>query len=355
VTIAYSAVGDGPATLALISPAVSHVEVSWEEPALEHFLSRLATGTRLLLFNRRGTGLSDRSAASSVLDLDALSLDIEAVLDATNTARAVLLGVTFGCQIAVRFAAGHAERTAGLVLAGGAARFTRVGAYRLDDPRQVEEWAQQTARVWGTGGAMPAVPEGMDDGARYRDWAARLERHTCSPGAVATLCRWVASVDVRPLLAGVHVPTLVIHRRDDQYVPVADGRFLAQRIPGAEFVELPGAEHTIFLGDQRAAVEAIVDFLDRSVTGGAVRAALRLADRHDFGARGWHSLSPAETELAELVAAGMTNAEIAARLHISRHTVDGRLRRVFAKLGINTRVELAAERARLTGRPHPVD
>lgn len=348
VTIAYAMVGDGPVTLVLVPPAVSHVEVSWEEPALEHFLSRLATGTRLLIFDRRGTGLSDRSAASTVLDLDVLSLDIEAVLDASDTSRAVLFGVTFGCQIAIRYAATHPERTAALVLAGGAARFARLGGYDLDDPRQVEDWVQRNARGWGTGAAMARYSLGMADNARYRDWAARLERHTCSPGEVAALCRWVASVDVRPLLAGLRVPTLVIHRRGDQHVPIEDGRFLAEHIPGAEFVELLGEEHTIFLGDQRSALDSIVGFVDRAVADGAVRAALRRADRRDSGAHGWHGLTPAEAELAELVAAGMTNGEIAARLRISRHTVDGRLRRVFAKLGINTRVELAAERVRVT-------
>jgi DNA-binding CsgD family transcriptional regulator len=162
------------------------------------------------------------------------------------------------------------------------------------------------------------------------------------------LCRWAASVDVRPLLDWLRVPTLVLHRSEDQHLPAEDGRDLAERIPGAVFVELPGEQHTIFLGDQRAALDAIIGFLDSTVADGALAPALRRADRRNAAARGWHSLTPAEKELADLVAAGMTNSEIAARLHISPHTVDGRLRRVFAKLGVNTRVELTAERARVS-------
>lgn len=189
----------------------------------------------------------------------------------------------------------------------------------------------------------------MRDNARYRDWAARMERHTCSPGSVEALCRWAATVDVRSLLADLRVPTLVIHRRGDRSVPVADGRYLAEHIPGAEFAELPGEDHTLFVGDQRATVGAVIGFLDRAVTGGALRAALRRADRKNAAGTGWDSLTPSEQEVARLIASGLTNNQVAARLGMSPHTVDGRLRRVFAKLGVNTRVELTAEYARVTG------
>jgi DNA-binding CsgD family transcriptional regulator len=163
------------------------------------------------------------------------------------------------------------------------------------------------------------------------------------------LYRWAATVDVRPLLAGLRVPTLVIHRQGDRYLPVTHSRYLAEHIPGAAYAELPGENHTLFLGDQRATVGAIIGFLDRQVAGGALRAALRRADRKNVAGTGWDSLTPSEQEVARLVAAGTTNNEVATRLAMSPHTVDGRLRRVFAKLGVNTRVELAAEYARVTG------
>jgi pimeloyl-ACP methyl ester carboxylesterase/DNA-binding CsgD family transcriptional regulator len=350
VTVAYSVIGDGPVTIVFISPLISQLELGWEEPALEHFWSRFAACARVVLFDRRGAGLSDRSPTGERLSLAALVLDVKAVLDACDTGQAVLFGVTFGCPVAIGFAASYPNRAQALVLAGGFAKLTRVGEFGFEsNPAQVDEWADRTARAWGTGVVFGANAPAMRDNARYRGWAARMERHTCSPGAVGALCRWAASVDVRPLLAGLRVPVLVIHRAGDRLVPVTGGRFLADHIPGAVYAELPGEDHTLFVGDQRVILRAVVGFLDREITGGALRAALRRADRKNAAGTGWDSLTPSEREVAALVASGMTNSQIAARLRMSPHTVDGRLRRVFAKLGVNTRVELTAEYARVTG------
>lgn len=350
VMIAYSVVGDGPVTIVVVSPLISQLELAWEEPALEHFWSRFAACARVVMFDRRGAGLSDRSPVGERLGLAALALDIKAVLDACGAGQAVLFGVTFGCPVAIRFAASFPDRTQALVLAGGFAKLTRLGEFDFAaDPAQVGEWASRTARGWGSDVVFGANAPAMRDNARYRDWAARMERHTCSPGSVEALCRWAATVDVRSLLADLRVPTLVIHRRGDRSVPVADGRYLAEHIPGAEFAELPGEDHTLFVGDQRATVGAVIGFLDRAVTGGALRAALRRADRKNAAGTGWDSLTPSEQEVARLIASGLTNNQVAARLGMSPHTVDGRLRRVFAKLGVNTRVELTAEYARVTG------
>lgn len=350
VTIAYSVVGDGPVTIVLVLPIISQLEVAWEEPALEHFWSRFAACARVVMFDRRGAGLSDRSPAGERLGLRELALDVKAVLDSTDTQRAVLFGVTLGCPIAVQFAADYPDRAQALVLAGGFAKLTRLGGFDFEaDPAQVGEWAARSARAWGSGATFGANAPSMRDNARYRDWAARMERHTCSPGAVEALCRWAATIDVRPMLAGLQVPTLVIHRQGDRSVPVTDGRYLAEHIPGAVYAELPGEDHTLFVGDQPATVGAVIGFLDRAVTGGALRTALRRADRKNAAGTGWDSLTPSEREVTRLVASGMTNTQVATRLGMSPHTVDGRLRRVFAKLGVNTRVELTAEYARVTG------
>jgi pimeloyl-ACP methyl ester carboxylesterase/DNA-binding CsgD family transcriptional regulator len=350
VAIAYSVVGEGPVTILVVSPLISQVELAWEEPALEHFWSRFAACARVVLFDRRGAGLSDRSPAAERLGLGPLASDIAAVLDACDAGQAALFGVTVGCPVAVGFAASYPERAQALVLAGGFAKLTRLGEFDFEaDPAQVDEWARRTASAWGTGVAFGARAPSMADSARYREWAARMERHTCSPGSVEALARWAAAVDVRPLLAGLRVPTLVIHRRGDRSVPVTDGRYLAGHIPGAEYAELPGEDHTLFVGDQRAVHQAVIGFLDRTIAGGALRAALRRADRKNAAGTGWDALTPSEREVAALIAAGMTNSQVAARLHLSPHTVDGRLRRVFAKLGVNTRVELTAEYARVTG------
>jgi pimeloyl-ACP methyl ester carboxylesterase len=164
VTIAYSAVGDGPVTLVVVSPLISQLELAWEEPALEHFWSRFAACTRVVMFDRRGAGLSDRSAEAERLGLAALALDVKAVLDRTDTQRAVLLGVTLGCPIAVQFAAGYPDRVQALVLAGGFAKLTGLGGYDFEaDPAQVGEWADHAARAWGTGAVLGAPGPAMED------------------------------------------------------------------------------------------------------------------------------------------------------------------------------------------------
>jgi pimeloyl-ACP methyl ester carboxylesterase/DNA-binding CsgD family transcriptional regulator len=350
VAIAYSVAGAGPVTIVVVSPLISQLELAWEEPALEHFWSRFAARARLVLFDRRGAGLSDRSPAGERLGLAALASDIEAVLDACQARQAVLLGVTFGCPIAIGFAASHPDRVQALVLAGGFAKLTRLGEFDFEaDPGLVDEWARSTARRWGSGAVFGARAPSMRDSARYLEWAARMERHTCSPGSVEALCRWAATIDARPLLAGLRMPVLVLHRQGDHAVPAAQSRYLAEQIRGAEYAELPGQDHTLFVGDQRAVHQTVIGFLDRTVAGGALRAALRRAGQKNATGTGWDALTPAEREVAVLIAAGMTNGQVATRLHISPHTVDGRLRRVFAKLGVGTRVELTAEYARVTG------
>jgi pimeloyl-ACP methyl ester carboxylesterase/DNA-binding CsgD family transcriptional regulator len=350
VTIAYSMVGEGPVTIVVVSPMVSQVEVAWEEPTLEQFWSRFAAAARVVMFDRRGAGLSDRSPGDGPLSLPALAMDVKAVLDDIGAEQAVLFGITLGCPIAIQFAFAHPDRVQALVLAGGFARLTRLREFDFEaDPGQVDEWAIGSARAWGTGAILGAsAPERRDD-VHYRDWAARLERHTCSPGSVEALCRWAAGVDVRPLLPGLQVPTLVLHREADRLVPVADGRYLADQIPDAVYAELPGETHTLFLGDQRATTSTVIGFLDRTVAGGALADELRRADRRNASGTGWESLTPSEKEVARLVAAGMTNRQVAERLRMSPHTVDGRLRRIFAKLGVTTRVEVTSEYARSAG------
>src|SRR5690242_19349555 len=227
VAIAYSVVGDGPVTIVVVSPLISQLELAWEEPALEHFWSRFAACARLVLFDRRGAGLSDRSPAGERLGLAALASDIEAVMNACDAGQAVLLGVTFGCLIAIGFAASHPDRAQALVLAGGFAKLTRLGEFDFEaDPGLVDDWARGTAREWGSGAVFGARAPSMRDSARYLEWAARMERHTCSPGSVEALCRWAATIDVRPLLGGLRMPVLVVHREGDRAVPAAHSRYL---------------------------------------------------------------------------------------------------------------------------------
>jgi DNA-binding CsgD family transcriptional regulator len=154
--------------------------------------------------------------------------------------------------------------------------------------------------------------------------------------------------DVRSLLPQLAVPTLVVHRRDDPGATIEHGRYLAEHIPDATYVELPGQEHTYFLGNDDAILGAVRAFIDERVAGGAMQSAVRRAERRGNYGYGWDALTPAEREVATLVAQGLTNAEVADRLGTSRFTVDGRLRRIFTKLDVTTRVEPTAEYARLT-------
>jgi pimeloyl-ACP methyl ester carboxylesterase/DNA-binding CsgD family transcriptional regulator len=349
VAIAYSVVGEGSTTFVVIPQLVGQLEVAWEEPSFESFVSRLAAGARVVIFDRRGTGLSDHTTASGErLDLPQLAADVEAVLDASDTGRAVLVGASLGAMVAVQAAVTFPDRCAAVVLIGGSATYLRSAGYDLgvtSDAFDAE--VDEAVRRWGTGVSFLADLEVAGNKPRLVEWAARLERHTCSPGMVAATLRRAAGYDIRGLLSGLTVPTLVLHREGDRVAPVDDGRYLARHVPGATLVELPGVEHTFFLGEQGPVLDAIRRFVDERVAGGRLRAALRQAERRNAYGYGWEALTGPEQEVAALVARGMTNSQIAERLSMSPYTVDGRLRKVFAKLDVSSRVELASEYARI--------
>jgi pimeloyl-ACP methyl ester carboxylesterase/DNA-binding CsgD family transcriptional regulator len=343
VTIAYCTLGNGPTTVVFVSPFTSQVELSWEEPAFGSFMRRLASSVRVVVFDRRGVGLSDQlTDPGHLLTLRDLAADVKGVLDALGVKRATILGSSLGSMVAVQFAVEHPERTDALVLFGGFSRLSRVGEYPLDDgPDAIEVWASQTARLWGSGAMIVANSPSMADSASFRRWAARMERHTCSPGMVAAMCRSAARFDVRPILGDVRAPALVLRRKGDGLIPREEARLLATHISGAQYVELPGDDHALFVGNHRTTIEPILEFLDATVTAGAMKA-FRRAERKDV-AIGLDSLTPSEREIAELVASGLTNRQVATRLGMSSFTVDGRLRRIFSKLDLNSRIGLAGK------------
>lgn len=345
VAIAYATVGDGPVPIILVAPMMGQLEIAWEEPAFEQFVSRLAVGATVVLFDRRGSGLSDHGIGSvDALELPRLARDVRAVLGACGIDRAVVLGMSLGGMVAMQFAADSPEQTSALIVIASAARMTKDTDYDLGmDIDDVDAWVDQVEAHWGTGASVEGDGPAMSENPQYRAWAARLERHTISPGDFAEVARASLFYDLRPLLPSINAPTLVLHRRGDQAVPVANGRYIAQHIPDAAFVELDGVEHTYFLGDQAAMLGAMRDFIDEQVAGGAIRAAVRSAERKSAYGYGWSALTPGEHEVAALVAQGLTNPQVAERLGISPFTVDGRLRRVFAKLAVSNRVELASE------------
>jgi pimeloyl-ACP methyl ester carboxylesterase/DNA-binding CsgD family transcriptional regulator len=349
VTIAFSVVGDGPATIIVVPGTLSQLEVTWEEPAFESFMSRLAECMRVVIFDRRGAGLSDQFVATADrLALPNMAADLRSVLDATATERAVLLGVSQGAMTSMQFAADNPDRTLALAVIGASAKVTSASDYPFGvDPAQIEAWTAMATEGWGSGVGIDIHSPSMANDDRHRARVARLERHTCSPSIAATALRTAASYDVRHLVADIRVPTMVLHRNGDRVVTVDQARDLASRIPHAEFVQLHGDDHTYFLGDQTPLLDTLIEFIDKHVAGGALARQVKRAERRSAYGYGWESLTPSERDVAMLAATGLTNAQIAERLHMSRHTVDGRLRRIFAKLDVSSRVELTAEYTRL--------
>jgi pimeloyl-ACP methyl ester carboxylesterase len=262
VHIAYQVTGSGPFDLIWTNGYVNNVELNWELPGAAQFINRLSSFCRLIRFDRRGTGLSDRTVAPGTT-LEARMDDVRAVMDAAGSQRAALLGVSEGGPMSVMFAATYPERTRALVL---------YGAWAVNHLRQTMSQEQRDVRLeavrqsWGTGrSAMLMAPSRATEEAVVRAWA-RYERQSCSPAGVVSLFRAALEFDVRDLLPTVRVPTLVLHRSGDTAVPVEGGRYLAAHIPGAKYVEMPGIDHAPPLGDGERLVGEIEEFLTGSRT-----------------------------------------------------------------------------------------
>lgn len=328
-SIAYQVLGYGPLDLVFVPGFVSHVELAWEEPYLARFLRRLSSFARLIMFDKRGTGLSDPVARppSAEQRMD----DIQAVMDAAGSERAALLGVSDGGCLCLAFAAAHPERTTALVTYGAYARRLRSPDYPWGWSRaRFEAVLDRMARGWATGEwweiANPSVAK--DPG--YREWWARYLRAGASPAMGRALIKMNQSLDVRRLLPSVKVPTLIIHRAGDQWVDVGNSRYLAEHISGATLVEATGADHRPWLGDADEILDSIETFL----------AGKRAQPRSRRDASGYEALSRRERETAILAIAGESASEIASRLFISERTVESHLARVYAKLGVQSRLEL---------------
>lgn len=257
VHIAYQVVGDGPFDLVLVPGWVSHLEHAWEEPTNARFMHRMASFSRLIMLDKRGTGLSDRVSLAELPSLEERMDDVRAVMDAVESERAALVGVSGGGSMCALFAATHPERTSALVLYGANARHPLHG---LPD-RRLQPILDAFERDWGkdTGVGMSAPSRANDP--QYRRWASRLWRLGASPGAGVALLRMAASIDVTHVLPTIYVPTLILHRTGDQMVPVDQSRYLAENIPEAKYVELPGNDHMPFVGDADAILDEIQEFL----------------------------------------------------------------------------------------------
>ncbi|HYE91195.1 MAG TPA: adenylate/guanylate cyclase domain-containing protein [Terriglobales bacterium] len=262
VHIAYQVAGDGPVDLVFVHGWISHIEHLWEEPSVARFLGRLASFSRLILLDKRGTGLSDPVPLDQLPTLDERMDDVRAVMDAVGAQRAALLGTSEAGALHLLFAATYPERTAALILLNSYARL----AWSEDYPFGIREddadaLLRGIADGWGTGVAFEALVASQSDNQSMRSWWARYQRLAASPGAAVTLLRRAFDTDARAVLPSIGVPTLILHRAGDPFTGIAHGRYLAERIPRAKYVELSGHDHLFFAEDAQQLLAEIQEFL----------------------------------------------------------------------------------------------
>lgn len=262
VNIAYQTLGSGDIDIVFVMGWVSHLEYFWKHHLFASFLNRLASFSRLILFDKRGTGLSDRVPLSELPTLEQRMEDVHAVMDAVDSEKAVLIGVSEGGPMCSLFAATYPERTTALVMIGTYAKRIKDEDYPWGvSSEDREEFFEMMKRDWGK-------PVGIEERAptlaadeEFRDWWATYLRMGASPGAAVALTKMNAEIDVRNVLPTIRVPTLVIHRAGDICLKVEEGRFVASKIPGSKFVELDGTDHLPFVGEQEEILEEIEEFL----------------------------------------------------------------------------------------------
>ncbi len=299
--IAYQVIGDGPVDVVLVSHEGVVLETIWDQPLIVRALERLGSFCRLILFDHRGTGVSDPLPTDHRLTLEDRIADMQAVMDAVGCDRVALVASSDGGPMSILYAATHPQRTSALVLYGAFARMAWSPEYPCGLPsEQYDLWLELLRSRWGDGSTLAAVAPSLarDDG--WRRWWARGERLGYSRAAVVALFQTAWEIDTIDILPSVQVPTLVIHRTGDRWIAAGHGRFLAEHIADARFVELPGNDHLFYAGDADAVLDEIEEFLTGARHGpeshrvlttvlftdivGSTELAVRLGDR------GWRDL-----------------------------------------------------------------
>jgi class 3 adenylate cyclase len=269
-SIAYRTIGEGPMDLVFLSGLISHVEALMEDPGVLRFFARLAETARVILMDRRGSGMSD-PLYGEFDDRDDVA-DVEAVLDALGSERAVLMGYTGGASQALAFASMRPQRTLALLLYAPIVRNTRDDEIHwTNTPHERQQRAALLATEWGTGANLRRLAPSVGDDERMRAWLARLERQSMTPSSMERMTLAMEGVDVRPHLARIRVPTLVLHRTDDVLIDVRHSRYLAPRIAGARLVELRGEDNLPMVGDTEALLGEIEAFLTGGRRGGGLQ------------------------------------------------------------------------------------
>jgi pimeloyl-ACP methyl ester carboxylesterase len=260
VNIAYQVVGEGPRDLILVPGWMSNIEVFWDEPAVARFLRRLASFSRLILFDKRGTGLSDR--LSDLPDLETRMDDVRAVMDAVGSERATLCGYSEGGVMCMLFSATYPARTAALITIGSFARQKPGPGYPWGrSQEQQDQFLDTIQKDWGGPVGLDLRAPTIAHDERVRQWWARFLRMSASPAAALALTRMNYEIDVRHVLPAIHVPSLLLHAVGDMLIDVHASRYMVERIPGAKLVELPSKDHLPWGTDADAILDEIEEFL----------------------------------------------------------------------------------------------
>ena len=308
VNIAYQVMGDGPVDLLCAPGFISNVDLYWTEPRVTAYLRRLATFSRLIIFDKPGTGASDPVA--SVPTLEERVQDMRAVLDAVGSERTTLMGISEGGPMSLLFAATYPERITRLLLYGSFAKWQPEANYvpeALEADQRLEGRFEEMLDTWGEGMMIDIFAPSIADSPVLRSAWALFERAAASPGMVRGVWEAARTVDARAVLPTIDVPTLVLHRTGDQVVPAPLGRYMGETIPGARYVELAGDDHTPWFGDSEPLLEEIEEFLTgtrQGATPDRVLATVLFTDivgstgrAAELGDRRWRELLEAHDEV----------------------------------------------------------
>lgn len=260
ISIAYQSIGNGELDLICVLGWVSNVEYVWEEPTISSFLKRLSTFSRLIILDKRGTGLSDR--VSQMPTLEERMDDVRAVMDAVGSQKAALLGVSEGGSMCALFAATYPERSLGLILCGSFAKRIWDAEYPwAPTPQERENFFDVIRKGWGGVGDLATIAPSMCNDERFKKWWASYLRRSASPGDALALAKMNTEIDIRNILSSIHVPTLVLHRKADMDSNIGEARYIAKKIPQAKLVEFEGQDHLPWVGESHLILDEIELFL----------------------------------------------------------------------------------------------
>ncbi|MBA55177.1 MAG: hypothetical protein CMK89_12050 [Pseudomonadales bacterium] len=332
ILLAYQVLGQGERTLLFVNGFVSHLECIWEEPKLNWFLTELARHYRVVLFDKRGVGLSERISSEQQIE-DTLE-DISTILSALSCDRVSLLGVSEGGPATVLFAATYPQKVDKLILYGTMPKWSRSFDYPWAlSKNQYKLWLDQMIEQWGGPVSLDKFAPSQLDNSAFRHWWARALRMATSPGSLRTTLDAMQDIDVRPALSHVRAPTLILHRKLDQAVPFEGGRLMAQQIADSQLVALDGIDHWWWTENPEEILQSVHHFLLQSDSSDVLEQGNSLKAE---------ALSKRELDVLKLAKLGYTNQQIAEELHLSTGTVKTYSSSIYGKLHAKNRTEAIA-------------